>query len=136
MTIWYSQAASRLRSAVQPSFVAYGAVSVATLCIELTVLHVSLALPQALAVSCGYLSASFFQFCVLRYAVFKAHHKSAFMQVYAYIIAAVLSWWAVVGAVALLTTLFPLSTMEARIISIPALFPLNYLVSKHFIFRR
>jgi putative flippase GtrA len=68
--------------------------------------------------------------------VFKAAHRPVFMQVNAYVIAAIVSWWTVLGAVSLLIALFHISTMEARVVSIPALFPLNYLVSKYFIFKK
>jgi putative flippase GtrA len=120
------------------TFAAYGAVSVLTLCVELSILHTALAvgLVSPIAVSCGYLTASLFQFCVLRYIVFKAAHRPVFMQVNAYVIAAIVSWWTVLGAVSLLIALFHISTMEARVVSIPALFPLNYLVSKYFVFKK
>lgn len=138
MSITRATTATFVRQMFPKTFVAYGAVSVLTLCVELSILHTALALrlASAVAVSCGYLTASVFQFCVLRYVVFKAAHRPVVMQVNAYVIAAIVSWWTVLGAVTALIALFHLSTMEARIISIPALFPLNYLVSRHLIFKK
>lgn len=138
MSITRATTATFVRQLFPKTFAAYGAVSVLTLCVELSILHTALALRLAspVAVSCGYLTASLFQFCVLRYIVFKAAHQPVFMQVNAYVIAAVVSWWTVLGAVTLVIGLFHVSTMAARVISIPALFPLNYLISKYFIFKK
>lgn len=123
---------------VPKSFLAYGTVSVITAAVELTVLHALLGIHTRapIAVSGAYLTSSVFQFCVLRYIVFKVAHKPVIFQVNAYVVAAILSWWAVLGAVTLLTALLPVTTMQARLISIPALFPVNYLISRHVIFRK
>jgi putative flippase GtrA len=120
------------------SFVAYGAVSVGALALELAVLHAALAagLVQPVAVSCGYVCSAVFQFCLLRYVVFRVAHKTASIQALAFIIGQVLLWALLVGAVAALTKFFPLTTMQARLICVPTLFPVNYLVSKYLIFRR
>lgn len=123
---------------VPKSFLAYGSVSVITAALELTVLHALLGIHirAPFAVSSAYLTSSLFQFCVLRYVVFRVTHKPVIFQVNAYVIAAIGSWWAVLGAVTLLTALLPITTMQARLISIPALFPVNYLISRHVIFRK
>lgn len=120
------------------SLTAYGMTSVGALAVELAILHLALtlrALPPV-AVSCGFIAGSVFQFCALRYAVFRVADKPVHFQASAYVIAAIGSWWAVVLTVALLQNVTHLPTMQARLVSIPLLFPLNYLVSKYFIFRR
>lgn len=128
----------RIQKIVSNSFLAYAVVSVSALIVELCVLHMTLALGahSIIAISCGYLSSSIFQFTVLRYVVFRVTHRPVLLQVNAYLAAAVASWWTVVGVVTILMALFHLTAMEARVISIPALFPLNYLVSRYFIFRK
>ena len=119
------------------SVIAYGTTSLGALLAELLVLHSALALHVAspLAVSLGFFTGSLFQFCSLRYVVFRVTHKPIIFQANAYVVAAIASWWAVLGAVALFEGVFKLPTMQARIASIPLLFPLNYLVSRYFIFR-
>lgn len=119
------------------SILAYGSTSVGAMLLELLVLHASLALriSSPIAVSMGFFTGSLFQFLALRYVVFRVTHKPIAFQVNAYIIAAVASWWAVLGAVALLEAILRLPTMQARILSIPLLFPLNYAISRYIIFR-
>lgn len=138
MNLTIVKSAARRYWPLPKSFFEYGSVSVLTALVELAVLHtlLGLHLRAPIAVSAAYLTSSLFQFCVLRYVVFKVAHKPVLLQVNTYVIAAILSWWAVLGAVTLLTTLLPLTTMEARLISIPVLFPVNYLLSRYVIFRR
>lgn len=93
-------------------------------------------LAAPIALSCAYIASSLFQFSVLRYVVFRVTHRPMFVQANAYVITAIASWWAILGAVTLLTYFFPLTTMESRIVSIPVLFPLNYLISRYYIFRK
>lgn len=112
--------------------------SVASLLLELSLLHMLLVASVAapFAVSAAYISASIFQFCVLRYVIFRVTHRPVLMQVNAYIASAILSWLAVLGTVTALTYFLHLSTMLAREITIPLLFPVNYVLSRYFIFRR
>jgi putative flippase GtrA len=119
------------------SVAAYGFVSVLSLLTELALLHTLLAvrLPQAAAVSVAFISASVFQFCTLRYIVFKVTHRPIVIQMNAYVLSAVFSWAAVLGCVTFFTSVFHMQTMLAREITIPLLFPLNYLLNRYFIFR-
>ncbi len=143
LTYLFARMAARLKAAVEHgpfsrSFVPYGLVSVAALALELAVLHAALAgrLYQPVAVSVGYSCSAIFQFCALRYIVFKAAKKTLSVQAAAYFIGQVALWALLLAAVTVLTTYFPLNTMQARLICIPTLFPVNYFVSKHFIFRK
>lgn len=119
-------------------FVAYGGVSVLAAAFEfaclqaLLVLHVA----QGFAVSAAFCGASGFQFCMLRYVVFRVTHRPVIFQVNAYIFAAIFSWCTVLAGVTILTRVFPLHTLEARAILIPVLFPVNYLISRFLVFRR
>lgn len=128
----------RKRWYVPRSFFAYSATSVATAGVELALLHTALAvrIVSPVAVSIGFLGAALFQFCVLRYVVFKVTHRPVAFQANAFAVSAILSWWLVVATVTMLTMLFPLTTMQARVITIPALFPINYLISRYVIFRK
>ena len=133
----FARVSGRLRRHVR-TFFGYGAVSVAALCIELTILQLLLLehMPQPWAVSLAFLSACVFQFLVLRYIVFEVRHRPIVFQANAYVVAAAFSWLAVLASVTLLTTVFGISTMAARAISIPLLFPMNYMINRNFIFRR
>jgi putative flippase GtrA len=117
---------------------AYGTVSVAALIVELAVLQAALAahLYQPVAISCGYTVSAIFQFSALRFVVFKAAHRALSIQALSFVAGQIVLWAVLVAAVALLTAIFPLTTMQARLICIPSLFPVNYLVSKYIIFRK
>ena len=116
----------------------YGLVSVFALALELAVLDAALALHlvQPLAISCAYLVSAIFQFTALRYVVFKVAHRTLHTQAAAYVIGQVVLWAILTASVALLTRFFPLTTMQARLVCVPSLFPVNYLVSRYFIFRK
>jgi putative flippase GtrA len=116
----------------------YGATSAVTALVEFSLLHALLIVhvTQSIAVSAAFLSASAFQFLVLRYGVFKVTHRHIAFQVNTFVIAGLVSWGVVVGSVALITTLVPIGTMAARAIVIPVLFPVNYLTNRYLVFRK
>lgn len=143
MTYPFSRAAAWVTAAVRragisPSLVAYASVSVVTLALYLGLLDGALAarFNQPVAISIAYLLSAVFQFYVLRYVVFKVAHKTVSPQAFAYIAGQLIHWGLSVGGVALLTRFFPLTTMQAATLCVPMLFPVNYLISRHAIFRR
>lgn len=116
----------------------YGLVSIAALGLELSLLHflLQVRLAAPLAVTGAYGTASVFQFLALRYIVFQVTHRPMLIQVNAYILAATASWMLVLASVMALIHVFAISTMLAREITIPLLFPVNYVLSRYVIFRR
>jgi putative flippase GtrA len=113
-------------------------VSAAALALELAVLQAALSahLWQPVAISCGYLTSAVFQFCALRFVVFKVAHRNLSIQAFGFVAGQIALWGMLVLSVALLTHIFPLNTMQARLICVPTLFPINYLVSKFLIFKK
>ena len=118
------------------SFIAYAIVGLTALVLELLALRAALVLGlnQPYAVSCGYVVSALYQFYALRYVVFRVAHKRMSIQAASFVVGQLALWALLVGAVQILTLLLPLSTMQARLICVPSLFPVNYLVSKYLIF--
>lgn len=117
-------------------FALYGAVSFAALAIDLTLVRMSLGfrLAPALAVSIGFYAATTFQFFCYRHIIFPGNRGFA-ADLARYIIAVILSWLAAVGMVQGLIDYGKVAPFVAKIISVPLLFPFNYLLNRRFAFR-
>lgn len=119
-------------------FVAYSSVSVFVTCIDLLTLRTMLYLhqPQALSVSVAFLSANFVQFSLYRWVVFGVAHRSIATQGIAYIVSLGVALLLTLTLVTTFTHVFGLSTMLAKVYTIPIVFPLGFIASKLIIFRK
>lgn len=120
------------------ALVAYSSVSVLAASIDLCILHilVSRGVAQSVAVSAAFLTATATQYALYRYVLFKTAHKSILIEGWAYAIAVCISWWSTVGLVAAFSHAFGMSTLLAKVLTIPIIFPLGYLSNRFIIFRR
>ena len=126
----------RARSVKQ--FVAYASVSVFVTCVDLLVLRTMLwlNLPQPVAVTIAFCSANAIQFSLYRYVVFRATHHHIAAQGAIYLISLATALILTVSLVAIFSHFLGLSTMVAKICTIPIIFPLGFLASRYLIFRK
>jgi putative flippase GtrA len=119
-------------------FIGYASVSVFVTCIDLGILHslVNVRMPQPIGVSIAFLTANGVQFSLYRYVVFRALQRPVMIQGSAYVLVLVISWWLTVALVALITHLFGVATMLAKLFTIPITFPLGFLLNRYVIFRQ
>ncbi len=116
----------------------YIAVGICTTIIDFGLLRLGIAcgLVQPLAVSVAIVTAGVFQFSMYRFVVFRARERPVGLQAGGYFATLAVAWWSTVLLVEGFTHWLLVGTLVAKMMTIPIVLPVGFLVNRYIVFHR